>query len=477
MTDFNTYEPSSRGFADYLADHHHDRLRYATDTGSFYKYTGTHWAECSHVPVEVRHTVSVNATHVREHMPPKPEKDHPDFYSWTVQAAFVKLAGSSAGVSDVLNRLKDDPRIWCQLNDFANKPHLLNFRNGTVHLDMPYTSPDGEQDEYYFRRHDPADMLATCLAVDYPEYERPDTPLWTAMLEYMCGNDSAFAQNLESALAYGLLGSNPEQLIVLLVGDAAIGKSQVLEIVTGLAGNLGGHGKIELVQKLYGQEHDSLRSDLRGKHFVMLGETSHRLKLDEIKFKDLTGSSFIPTRKLGQQPVPTRVTWTMYCATNDLPEIPGEMDDAMARRFWIFPLPAKMIPPAKRDSNLPAKIIEQEGAAILYRLVRHLSGWYSEGGRIRKHARCEMALDRYRTDSNTVQEFVLNCLREDQQGWVSYDDLNLAYAQYCDKRKLQGVSRRQLPKKIQEVMMTVERDSSHSRLKGVSLSYEAPSWT
>lgn len=473
MTDFSQYTPDSKGYAAYLADQHAARLRYATDTGHFYKYTGTHWQECSPGNVEIRSTVNVNADYIRQRMPSKPDKDSPGFYAWTVQAAFVRLAGSADSTSSVVSKLKDDPRLWCTLNDFTGSPYLLNFRNGTVNLREPFR--DRDSDEIYFHAHDPGDMIATVLRYDYPAFQFPAAPLWDSLLMHMCGQDESLKDSLESALAYGLLGANPEQLAVFLVGEPNIGKTQVLEVVAELAGSLGGYGKVELIQYTRNQEHDSIRADLRGKHFVMLGETSHRLRLDEMKFKDLTGASYIPTRKLGQQPVATRVTWTLYCATNELPEVPGEMDDAVARRMWVFQLPGRQIPRNQRDTDLTRRIIAQEGQAVLYRLARRLSEWYSSGARPEMHPLSVRALDEYREESNTVAEYARSCLTRSEGAWVSYDAVHESYLNFCRKRSLAPVSRRQLPRKISEVLM-VERDSSHSRLRDVAIAFEAPSW-
>ena len=475
MTDFSVYTPDPSGFANYLVDVHGDRLRYAKDINRFYKYTGTHWQECTGANVEIDSTVNAMARYIRENLPPQPDKDSPEYYAWHVQVSFIKLAGGATGTSGIISKMKADSRIWCHLNDFATKPYLINFRNGTVNVREPWMDDEGDI-EVYFHPHDPKDMIATVLTHNYPEYSMPDTPLWTDMLMHMCGGDPEYALSLEHALAYGLLGENPEQLMVFLVGEPNIGKTQVLEIVADLAGSLGGHGKVELIQWTRGTEHDSVRADLRGKHFVMLGETSHKLHLDEMKFKDLTGARYIPTRKLGQEPVPTKVTWTLYCATNELPEVPGEMDDAIARRLWIFPLPGKQIPKSQRDSNLTTRILREEGAAILYRLVRHLSEWYAFGNTPEQHVASLRARDNYQADANTVAEFARVALHEQEGGWVSYDDLNIAYSEFCKKRSIRPVSRRQLPKRIEEVMITVERDSNHSRLKGVGLAYEAPSW-
>lgn len=475
MTDYEKYTPDQWGFATFLIDQHSARLRYARDINRFYRFSGSHWQECGQSNVEIARVVNLTAEYIREHMPTPVSKESPEYSSWFVQAAFVKLAGTSGATAGVINKMREDARIWCKLDDFAGKPYLINFTDCTVDVRKPWMDEEGEI-EAYVHAHRPQDMLSTALKFSYPEYNLQPTPLWDALLLHMCGGDASYAQSLEQALAYGMLGRNPEQLMVFLVGDANIGKTQALEIVTQLSGSLGGHGKVELIQYTRGQEHDSIRADLRGKHFVMLGETSHRLKLDEMKFKDLTGAESIPTRKLGQEPVDTRVTWTLYCATNELPDIPGEMDSAMARRLWLFPLPGKQVSRQDRDTALTEKIVQQEGPSVLYKLVRHLSEWYAFGKSPVQHARSVAALDRYRAESDTVADFANEMLSAQEGSWVSYSDLHTEYVKYCKSHNLVPVSKRQLPKRIEDVMMTPERDSKHMRLKGVAIAYGAPSW-
>ena len=454
--------PNARGFATMVIDAHADKLRYVMDTDRFFRYDGIRWAECNAQNVEIMSVIGVIHDHLLINEPDD-----------KVAQQLVKLAGSATGVSSIVRLMKADRRIWANLDDFSRKPYLLNFPNGTLNLREPRYK--GDDTECNFRNHDPADMLTTAFPVEYHPYEIPDTPLWTAMLMHMCGGDESLVFNLEQALAYGLYGANPEQMAVFLVGESNIGKTQALEIITELAGTLGGHGKIELIMKTHGSEHDSLRSDLRGRHFVMLGEAGNRLRLDELKFKDLTGSKFLPTRKLGQEQVSTRVTWTLYTATNELPEIHGSMDDAVARRLWIFELPGKQIPKNQQDSALTEKIIHQEGAHIVQRLAIRLMEWYGEGMPVTRHSACVQALDKYRTESDTVQLFCTIMLTGDVDEHVTYDDLHEAYVNFCRKRGLTQEGRRKLPKRVADITMA-ERDSSNCRIKGLKLQYEAPSW-
>jgi P4 family phage/plasmid primase-like protien len=473
--DYEKYTPDPWGFARFIADAHSSRLRYALDTDRFYKYTGARWEEVSPSNTEIGTLINRMALYIGENLPPKPDKDEPGYYAHSVQVAFVKLAGTAGGTASIISKLKEDDRIWCHFNDFASQPYLINFSDCTVNVHEPWVGGEDDEEDYYMHAHNPADMLATVLKYPYPAYTRPETPLWDNLLMHMCDYDVSLKESLQDALAYGLLGENPEQMMVFLVGEAGIGKTQALEIMTELAGSLGGHAKIDLIQSNYGQEHDSLRSELRGKHIVLLGETSHRLKLDETKFKDLTGSTYMPTRKLGQQPVATKVTWTLYCATNEMPEVRGEMDESVSRRMWIFELPGKTIPAGDRDPALTRKIVEQEGPAILYKLVKRLSEWYGTGNHPVLHIKSVMALDAYREESNTVSEFAKECLHLQDRSFVTYAALQEAYVNFCQKRRLSTVSKRQLIKGVSEAMQQ-ERDSKHCLIRGIAMTYEAPAW-
>src|ERR1700722_15984342 len=181
MTDFSLYTADPWGYPRYLIDVHGDRLRYAQDTNRFYKYTGSHWQECGGANVEIGSTINAMSMYLRSNLPDQPSKDSPEYYAWHVQAQFIKMTGTSTGTASIISKMKEDSRIWCHLNDFATKPYLINFRNGTVNVRQPWRDEDGEI-EIYFHAHDPKDMLATVLSHDYPQYSQADTPLWTGML-------------------------------------------------------------------------------------------------------------------------------------------------------------------------------------------------------------------------------------------------------------------------------------------------------
>jgi P4 family phage/plasmid primase-like protien len=468
--ELESYTKDAHGFADYFLSLYRDVVRYARDADRFYLYDGRQWRPDTGRHLEMRSKVQELSSRISKEGVGK------------AAVALAKLGDSSTGVNKLVQTLANMPEIWVESSEFGTQPQMLNFMDCTLDVTRGQFDPvTGDYDPFAnVHSHTQADMLDSVLPVDYkPELAGTpawDTPLWDKLVGHMCDHNPDLIDNLEDALAYGLYGSNPEQYMVFLVGAPNIGKTQILELMVEFAGSLGGYGKIELVTSTHGYsgEHDSLRGALRGKRFIMLGEASAKIKLSEGKVKDLTGSSWVPTRELGKEQVNTRVTWTLYAATNELPALPSTMDDAIARRMWIFDLPGKQVSSKDRDTSLTAKILKYERDAVVNKLAIRLQRMF-EGGtcKVTRAAACIHALDTYRSDYDTISEFCQNVVIQDATGRVSYNDLHEAYLMYCRKHAYAQETKRRFLKRVAEIM-AAERDSSNSRMKGIALAYSAP---
>lgn len=476
------YTPDAHGFVDYFYDQHGQEVRYALDADRFYIYErvdahghpaasaadarGGLWVPGNGKHVEIKSLVQSVA------------RDIAINGTGDTAKAIRKLGQDSTGINKLVNSLSNDRRIWCQSRDFSAKPHLLNFRDGTLDLSK-YSADDAEDPEHGLRAADPADMLDSMLPVRYRPYLKDtpawDTPNWDKLLDHMCDGRESLKENLLDALAYSLYGGNPEQYMVFLVGEPRIGKTQLLELMAEFSGSLGGFGKIELITLTRGGfgEHDSVRSALRGKRFVMLGEANAKIKLDEGKLKDLTGSAWVPTRELGKEQVNTRVTWTLFAATNELPALPNTMDEAVARRLWIFELPGKQLSSRDADRELPKRILEYEMSAVVNKLVFRAHELFSGRRKLERCSDCIQALDNYRQDYDTVSEFCRECLIPDESARVSYNDLHEAYLTFARKHAYSPEGKRKFLKRVEEIMFA-KRDSSNCQVKGVQLVYGEP---
>jgi P4 family phage/plasmid primase-like protien len=487
--DLGMYTPDAHGFVDYFYDLHGSRVKYARDADRFYiyEYTDVHGHKVHHSAPERRGGLwePSNGRHVEfKSLVQQVAKSVAVEGTGETAVAIAKLGKDSTGINKLVSSIMNDSRIWCYAKDFSANPYLLNFTDGTLDLTgevQEQRDDSGEEPapHYGFRASAPEDMLDSMLPVRYNPYGRDtpdwDTPNWDKLIDHMCAGQEDLKDNLIDALAYSLCGANPEQYIVFLVGEPNIGKTQVLELMAEFTGSLGGFGKIELITSTRGGfgEHDSLRGSLRGKRFVMLGEASAKIRLDEGKLKDLTGSAWVPTRELGKEQVNTRVTWTLYAATNELPALPNTMDDAVARRMWIFDLPGRQLDAKERDTELTAKITNYERGAVINKLAWRAWELFAKHRKLERCEACIRALDTYRSDYDTVSEFCNEHLFADEHNRVSYNDLHEAYLQFTRKHAYSPETKRKFIKRVEEIM-SAERDSAHSTMKGISLVSEAP---
>lgn len=465
------YSPNAQGFIDLIVQEHGDRIRYAKDIRRFYVYDGNRWEMDTAENIRVRSIIQREARNVWQYLTADPDLSEREFKQVD---RLARSAGDPSKVAGLITHLKASDAIWCSASEFSTRPELLNFIDSTVDLSENPLDDNGIYDpERCVHANNPDDMLDSVLPAEYEPFNAHRTDKWDNLILHMCDGSATLADNLKDALAYGLYGSNPEQLMVFLVGAPNIGKTQVLELMVRLTGSLGGYGKVDLITQSRIQEHDSIRGALRGKRFVVIGESSSRLRLDDGKFKDLTGSASVPTRQLGQEQVSTPVTWTMYASTNELPALGAGMDDAVARRMWIFRLPGRQVPQDKRDTLLVQKIWRDERQGIVQDLTRRAQRMFGPGGRVVIAPECYEALDAYRAEYDTVLEFCQKHLMQDEHGNVQYAELYEAYANFCWKLRYQTVSKRALNERVSRIM-DGRKDSKHTCIRGVTLAYGAP---
>lgn len=483
------YPPTVRGFADIMLRQYGPFLKYAKDTGTFYTYDGVRWVPNDKRATEVRGLVGkIDAIVYKRWMDAPAGDKNGDvqaqrlFYQRQALLKLYQLAAADNGIKSVLAVMADSKEIQCESDDFVKREYLLNFKNGTLDLTLPYYDQEDGQPGANFVKHDPAHMLATVLETPYAEIYDDDqarAPKWQQLLLRACDGDRSLAESLEEALAYGLYGTNPEQVAVFLVGAPATGKTQIVEIVRSLAGSLGTTAETALIRKTYSEDHDKIKSVLRGKRFVTIDETDAHMRLDSTKIKQVSGAKYTQTRLLNREPMDTRVTWTLYVATNDLPEIAGSMDGGVERRLWMFPMSENSIPENERNINIREEIIREEGPVIMWRLARKLSEWYARkeedpGVAIRMHARSIAMRDEYKASSNTVQEFATARLREEEGTFLDHGEAFEAYIDFCKKNRYSPEDKRKFTKLVRSTYMT--DSDKHSRFRNIAMSYEASAW-
>lgn len=103
----------------------------------------------------------------------------------------------------------------------------LNCLNGTLDLTTGQLRP-----------HDSADLITHLVPVAWD----PAAPclLWEGFIDTVCGGDTELSSYLQRCVGYSLTGEVREQVVFLLHGDGANGKSTFLLTLLHLLGNCAG---------------------------------------------------------------------------------------------------------------------------------------------------------------------------------------------------------------------------------------------
>jgi putative DNA primase/helicase len=266
----------------------------------------------------------------------------------------------------------------------------LNVLDGTIDLATGLIKP-----------HDPRDMITYCLPYRYnPEAQCPG---FCRMLLRVCGGDTDVARYLLTVLGYALLGNNPDRRIIFLNGPTSSGKSELLNIVRAILGQLAHNSQASLITLTRHGRNARVMNSVRGRRLVTITETSAFMTIDEGQVKMITGERQIAVdQHYAKREIVTPVTWLIIVATNQMPNL-TDFDAAMRERLAVIPC-GQPIPEHERDKYLAERLVAEEGEGILALLIRACGRYFREG--LVMPLSVAMETDRYRAEQNTAEEFL-----------------------------------------------------------------------
>ena len=162
----------------------------------------------------------------------------------------------------------------------------------------------------------------------------------------MDGNEDLIAY-MQRLVGYSLTGLTGEQIMPILYGSGANGKSTFIETVSAI---LGDYAQQTPTETLVATHNNGIPNDLarlRGARFVSAVETGEGNRLDEGLVKQMTGGDRITARFLRQEFFEFTPVFKLFLATNHKPVIRGT-DEAIWRRIHLIPFRV-MIPEGERD--------------------------------------------------------------------------------------------------------------------------------
>lgn len=340
------------------------------------------------------------------------ETERKELAKWAIKSE------AAARLKAMIELAESEPGIPVSPNDLDADDWLLNTRSGIIDLRT------GE-----LRPHTREAMLTKLAPVEYaPDAE---CPAWTAFLERIMDRNQELISFLQRAVGYALTGDTREEVIFLLYGTGANGKSTFLETMQVL---LGDYARQADFSTFLLRQNETVRNDLArlaGVRFVSAVELEPGKRLSESVVKQVTGRDTVTARYLFQEYFEYKPKMKIFLACNHKPIIRGN-DHAIWRRIRLIPFNVR-IPDAEQDKDLDRKL-RAELPGILAWAVRGCLEWQKQG--LGKPEAVKDATDEYRGEMDVLGGFFEDrCVIGDGLRAVSSE----LYKEYLDWAQDSGI--------------------------------------
>ncbi|MFN8050507.1 MAG: phage/plasmid primase, P4 family [Acidimicrobiales bacterium] len=333
----------------------------------------------------------------------------------------VALYRSRARLDAIVTLARRIDGITARPDDFDADPDVLNVANGTVDLKTGKLWP-----------HNPEDRLTKLAPVDYrPEAQHADID---QLLEVVADDVRDWIIVL---LGYAATGHTNEDLVAVLDGGGANGKSTLLEGVAAALGDYAGPAASQLIMRSSRDEHPTIKADLQGRRVVFISETEEGGSLRMEQLKSLTGGDRIKARVMRGDYYDFTPTHTLIVATNHRPFV-NATEHAAWRRLRLVPFPFTYKPAHKaepgdrvQDAHLRQRIVtgRTQREAMLAWIVAGAVSWYRNG--MPDCPAIDNATNAWRTSEDVLLRFIGEELTLDPEGEIGGRDLYNAYTDWC----------------------------------------------
>ena len=253
-------------------------------------------------------------------------------------------------------------------------------------------------------------------------------PRWTLFLREILSGDSETIDFMQRAIGYALTGEIRENVLFIMHGDGANGKTTLVETVMHVLGDYAKSAAPDLLLQRRNESHPTGVADLMGARFVSSVEVDDGRRLNESLVKRLTGRDTIKARFMRQDFFDFIPSHKLFLAVNHRPEIQGT-DKGIWRRIRLVPFEVE-IAEEKQDPKLLDKLIE-EAPGILAWAVSGCLKWQQSG--LGMPSAVKEASQAYREESDVVGRFIDECCQIDESYKITKRELYDFYKEWCEK--------------------------------------------
>src|ERR1044072_3670428 len=209
----------------------------------------------------------------------------------TAREALEKWAHTSefkANRSAMLNTATNLKPIETVIDDYDRNTFLAAVKNRTLDLATGVFRESWREDYISMQFNVEYDALATA-------------PRWEAFLKEVFAGDEGLISWVQRAVGYSLTGNTREQVMFMLYGGGANGKSVFLEIISYLIGDYSANTPFSTFEANKRNDASNDLAALKGKRLVTVIEANEDRRLDEARVKSVTRQDEITPRFLYQE--------------------------------------------------------------------------------------------------------------------------------------------------------------------------------
>lgn len=380
------YAHNSIGNGHRFADRHADNVKCVNkgNTKTWFIWDETKWTEDTlALTSELAKNIAIDLEVEAENLPQD-----------TSEKLFKSLYGLAKKTQEnphkILSMACSDPRIAVTKEAFDRHDHLAPCLDGVLDLNT------GE-----FSSHQPELLYTKQFKANF----NPDavSEKWNDFVRFLTNNDKdieAFFARFYGGL--GLIGGNPEQKMMLLLGKGSNGKSTFNEIIRYLSSDYSDTLRKEVLCSKSQKDYRHDLADLKNARFITVTEPMQDFEMNGAFIKEITGGDTIKGRQNYSDSETFKCKGLISLASNWEPSLYNG-DEGLERRFIVYRHNA-VISASQKDPNLVQKINEESDAVLAWLYKGRMD--YLKNVKLKEQGYLESALNPPETISNMTEDFI-----------------------------------------------------------------------
>jgi putative DNA primase/helicase len=254
-------------------------------------------------------------------------------------------------------------------------------------------------------------------------------PAWEKFLKRII-SDPAMIEYIQRCFGYILTGETGEEVMFILYGGGANGKSTLREILFALLGDYAVAADAILlteVRKQGGATPDVVR--LHGRRLVTINETSDGDVMNEGRVKYITGTDKIAGRRLYEDLFDFTPTHKTVITTQHKPIVKG-IDEGIWRRLHLWPF-LVTIPRGERDIKFRARVLMPEMSGILNWALDGLRAYQEKG--LQMPEKVKDSTEEYRADMDVIGQWIAERCEVDANALARTSTLYLDFKTWSEE--------------------------------------------